>query len=160
MRFPVIAQFSSQLDLYFGEPLSAQVSQVSLPSGLSRGGSATALRIESDGGSLQGWGHFEPVPDWSSFNLLKLDLTNPNERPLALSIRVHDEAHDNRVDDRFNYVLTLHAGERRVASIPLQDVRNGPRLRPLDLSHVAGIIVFAPSPLPGQQFLLQRIWLE
>jgi hypothetical protein len=91
-----------------------------------------------------------------------LDLTNPDSRPLTLTVRVHDRAHDNRASDRFNRTFTIPGATRQTVSFALADIERAPLGRTLDLSRVAGLILFGdedPTSV-GRQYYLTRAWLE
>ena len=107
-------------------------------------------------------GIFEPVRNWESWSLLRVDVTNPEARPLYFNVRVHDVAHRMHYDDRFNRRFVIDGSTRTTISIPVQDIQHGPKSRLLDLEGIAGIIVFADgaSATFGRQFYLTRIWVE
>lgn len=119
------------------------------------------MRVDLLAGPFPGWELSEPRPDWRHHQTLALDLTNPEDAPLLLTLRVHDAAHDNRPQDRFSVRVELPARSREVVRIALSDVQQGPTQRQLDLSAVAGLIAFVSGPdLQGRRMYLSRIWLE
>jgi len=160
--FPVIAGFERRLDLYFIEGAGAEIQRTTLPMSWAGGQLLTALQVRLGRAENPGLRLNEPAPDWRGYRRLKLDLVNPGARPLQLMIRVHDIAHDQRHEDRFNLPFTLPASSRRVLDIPLQDIANAPDRRRLDLGRVAGVVLFERSqPAPvGATFYLHQIWLE
>lgn len=160
--FPVLAQFSSSRDLYFIHSSTARLSRQPLPARWARPGDDSSLRIDFAAPLWPGMSHDEPQPDWRGFSALVLDVTNPDETPLRLTVRVHDAAHDQRHEDRFNRAFEVPPSTRIALRIPMQDILAGPVGRPLDLAHVAGIVVFANSESAsiGRYFYLTRIWLE
>jgi len=160
--FPVIAQFDSPLDLYFVSAIGAVATRGQMPDAWSAATDPESLRVLVASEPYPGVAFTEPVRDWSAWSKLKLDITNPDARPLDLNVRVHDIAHSQHYDDRFNQRFAIDGATRTTISIPLQDIQQGPKSRLLDLENVAGIIVFTdgPSALFGRQFFLTRIWLE
>jgi VanZ family protein len=84
----------------------------------------------------------EPYPDWRGFNRLVLTVLSEVDAPLALTIRVHDVWHDHRYEDRFNKKLVITRGEHLI-TIPLEEIRNAPRHREMDLRRVRGIVMYA-----------------
>ena len=150
-QFPTIADFDTRLDRYF-----LQNRGVSVESGKG----CLAFRIT--GGPWPGLTHVEPQPDWRGKSTLIVDVENLGDRPLALTLRVHDSAHDNRSDDRYNRSFELAPFARERIATPLAAIEAAPRGRRLELAQVAGLILFAgESGLPaGAGFCLHRIWLE
>ena len=160
--FPVIARFSSPRDLYFIGSGTARLSLQPLPARWARPGDDLSLRIDFAAPVWPGVSHDEPEPDWRGFSALVLDVTNPDQIPLQLTVRVHDAEHDQRYEDRFNRAFEVMPANRVVLRIPMPDILTGPVGRPLDLAHVAGIVVFESSGAAsvGRHFYLTRIWLE
>ena len=89
-----------------------------------------------------------------------LDLTNPGDRPLELSLRIHDVRHDQEYSDRFNWRITLPAQSRETIRVPLAAVRNAPRGRQMDLEHIAGLLLFRTGPERADVVYVTRITLE
>lgn len=160
--FPVVARFSSPRDLYFIRSGTARLSLQPLPARWARPNDDLSLRIDFTAAVWPGMSHDEPEPDWRGFSALVLDVTNPDETPLRLTVRVHDAAHDQRHADRFNRAFEVLPATRADLRIPINDILAGPVGRPLDLAHVAGIVVFAhlESASIGRYFYVTRIWLE
>lgn len=160
--FPVVARFSSPLDLYFIGSGTAGLSLQTLPARWARPGDDLSLRIDFTTPLWPGMSHGEPEPDWRGFAALVLDVTNPDETPLRLTVRVHDIAHDQRHEDRFNRTFEVPPSKRVNLRIPMKDILAGPVGRPLNLARVAGIVVFesSRSASVGRYFYLTRIWLE
>jgi hypothetical protein len=160
--FPAVVRFSSPRDLYFIGSGTARLSLQPLPARWARPGDDLSLRIDFTARVWPGMSHDEPEPDWRGFSALVLDVTNPDETPLRLTVRVHDAAHDQRHADRFNRAFEVLPANRMVLRILMPDILAGPVGRPLDLAHVAGIVVFESSGAAsvGRYFYLTRIWLE
>ncbi|MGE0030107.1 MAG: VanZ family protein [Steroidobacteraceae bacterium] len=161
-EFPTMLGGDTRADRYFVRTRGVQSEPSILPPRWSQAGDPPSLRIQIVGGNWPGITHSEPQPDWSDYSKLMLDMTNPESRPLKLTLRVHDRMHDNRSSDRFNRTFTLAAAQRSILAIPLSEIASGPEGRSLDLSRVAGVILFGEgSPQQvGQVFYITRIWLE
>jgi hypothetical protein len=84
----------------------------------------------------------EPYPDWRGFTRLVFTAFSDVDTPLTLTIRVHDVWHDQRYEDRFNKQIAITRGEHQIA-ISLDEIRNAPRGRQMDLRQVRGILMFA-----------------
>lgn len=161
-NFPEVARFSSPFDLYFIGSGTARLSLQPLPARWARPGDASSLRIDFTAPVWPGVSHDEPEPDWRGYSALALDVTNPDETPLRLTVRVHDVTHDQRKEDRFNRTFEIPPANRVALRIPISDIVAGPVGRPLDLAHVAGFVLFGSSGAAsiGRYFYLTRIWLE
>lgn len=160
-RFPVIADFSQRYDRYFILQKSAEFSPLSMPTLWATGADESALRVRLLEGPYPGMEFIEVPPDWSAYTTLAVDLTNPTPLGLELVLRVHDATHDNQPADRFSRRFELPPGTRKVIRIPLTDIAAGPQARVLDLTHVAGMIIFRTddSPRAGELYF-SRAWLE
>lgn len=161
-KFPAIVQGLEPADRYFVHVRGADAVSAELPAAWARAGDPPSLRVRIAGGSWPGIDHVEPQPDWSGYSLLRLDLTNPNDLPLILTLRVHDRSHDNRAADRFNRSFELAPRSRTVLVVPLREIAEAPDGRMLDLSSVAGLILFTsgePADV-GREYYVTRVWLE
>jgi len=102
----------------------------------------------------------EPYPDWSNFGTLAMDLTNPNESMLDVSIRVHDRTHNWAFADRFNRTYRLAPQSRTTVRVPLLEIERAPLGRRLNLQHVANFQLFTSGVNAGRELYVSRIWLE
>lgn len=102
----------------------------------------------------------EPAPDWRNWKFLELDLETIQPSPMQVVVRVHDRLHNQLHEDRYNETFTLAAGTRAVLRIPLDRVQRGPRQRTLDMSEIAGVVVFAPDAAPIGDLIVHEIRLS
>ncbi|HEX7485151.1 MAG TPA: VanZ family protein [Vicinamibacterales bacterium] len=98
-------------------------------------------RLDLKPGTFPGLAFNEPYPDWSRSRSLAFTIVSDLEAALPLTIRVHDAAHDQRTEDRFNRSLVINPGVNRVV-IPLDEVRHAPDRREMDMRRIRGIILF------------------
>lgn len=161
-RFPDLIAFATASDRYFLRLQGVVGSPQPLPQAWARAGDPTSLAVDIRSGLWPGIALLEPTSDWSSRRRLVLDLTNPGPRLRVLMLRVHDRAHDNRAEDRFNARLELPPGRRSRFEFPFEQLASAPRARPLDLQAVAGVILYAPRGTwtAGDTFYVTRIRLE
>jgi VanZ family protein len=160
-RFPVLTDFSQRYDRYFILQQFSEFSPVTMPAPWARAKDESAMRVRLLDGPYPGMNFIEPVPDWSGYSTLAVDLTNPTPMNLQLILRVHDVEHNNHPEDRFGKRFELPAGRREVLRIRLQDIAAGPKTRRLDLQRVAGLIIFrAEHSPPAGELYLSRVWLE
>ena len=130
-QFPVLVNFDSRLDLYWMYSY-----------GLKREIRDGALDIEYDAGQYPGVSFFEPVPDWSRYGTLVIEVENPADEVLHFGVRVHDKGHGREFADRFNRRLELGPHERREFTISLDDIRRGPRNRLMNMAQISDVTVF------------------
>lgn len=160
--FPTLLGGDSWPDRYFIQTRGVKVWHTVLPLPWHRSEDPPSLLVETVGTRWPGVTHSEPHSDWRGYTSLLIDITNPDSRPLALTLRVHDLAHDNQASDRFNRNLLLAASQRQTVVIPLVEIERAPDGRLIDLSRIAGVILFGDGDpaLVGRQYYVTRIWLE
>jgi hypothetical protein len=148
-QFPVLADFHSRIELYW---------TVSI--GVKRDIAGDALTVEFGDEEFPGVSFHEPVPDWSGYKTLLIDVRNPDTLPLELVVRVHDRRHTRAFSDRYNKSFQLAAGERRTLRIPLEDVRHGPRHRLMDMVNISDITLFKGAPAGSRALHIYSLKLE
>lgn len=100
--------------------------------------------------------------DWQSYNRLVLDLYNPQDQPLRMTLRINDIKHDlgdNAYSDRFNIPLTLSPGPNRFR-VDLDQVSNAPASRTMNMQEVRRLVLFATELTEPQTVYLRDIRLE
>lgn len=121
------------------------------------GNHGQSLRIEL-GTELYSGASLNRLPtDWRSFDELNLSLFNPDQQPLPLTLRINDLEHElggNAYGDRFNTSFTLAPGLNRL-SFRLEDIEQAPEHRPMDMSKISRLTLFAIRlPEPRTLYLL------
>jgi hypothetical protein len=153
LKFPKLLEAQSPLDLYFLS--STRVRLMELPAPWAATSNDKALRSSGTPPAVY---LKEPYPDWRQYQVLAVDVTNPNSAAVDLAVRVHDRRHNWQAHDRFNALVTIDAQTRRVVRFTIDSIRTAPSSRTLDMGAIAGISVFAP---PGaDKFFVSGIWLE
>lgn len=99
-------------------------------------------RLDLDPAAYPGLTFDEPYPDWRGYRNLVLTVVSDLGAPLTLAIRVHDAAHNQRLEDRFNRRLPVQPGENTFR-IPIDAIRRAPRGREMDLRRIRGILIFS-----------------
>src|SRR5687767_4547856 len=94
-EFPTLLEYNAQAERYFIHSYGIEIDSASLPAAWRRDDDRQSLRIRIRGGMYPRLTLVEPRPDWRGYSRLMLDLTNPENRPLPLILRVHDSDHDN-----------------------------------------------------------------
>ena len=86
--------------------------------------------------------------DWKGYAYLHAAIYNESRQPLEITVRINDELHINRYNDRFNRVYLLRTGWNKI-SIPLERVKNAPKKRKMDLRRIRSFGFFVISqPVP------------
>lgn len=148
-QFPVLADFRSSNELFWV-----------VGYGVNRDIVRDALDIEFSADDFPGVSFHEPSPDWSAFRTLAIDVENPDADPLFLMVRVHDRGHGRYFNDRFNRRFDLAGRERRTIRIPLEDIRNGPRGRLMNMAHISDITLFRGDRTGSRHLRIYTLRLE
>lgn len=101
-----------------------------------------ALRVDMQPGGYPGVALEYPLPDWSDYDELVFDVDLDNGPPLELTVKIEAWQHRGDYYDRFDQVVRLMPGRRRVR-IALSDVAAGSRERALDLRSIRRLQLFA-----------------
>jgi VanZ family protein len=160
LEFPTLARFDSPLDLYFVSRGGARITRVPEPRQWAAASYETALEIQLVGEPYAGITLEEPYPDWHGRSTLAFDLTNPGRAPLQLVVRVDDRRRVPSYHDRFNREFTVPAGARMVFAIPLRDIQAAPAGPPMDMRHIARVLLFRDRDSESDALLLTRVWLQ
>jgi hypothetical protein len=148
-QFPVLASFHSRLELYW-----------TISIGVRREIVDDALDVEFVAADTPGIAFHEPVPDWTRFKTLVIDVQNPASEPLNLGVRVHDRRHNRQFQDRYNRRFDLKPGERRTLRIALDEIQRGPRNRLMNLKQISDITLFKGEKTGSRQLRIHDIRLE
>ena len=101
----------------------------------------------------------EPVANWSTYRHLKFSVVSSAEVDVVLVIRIHDKQHNQEYSDRFNQALVVRPGINDY-SLTLGSIREGPIARKLDLSQIAGIILFLSQQSLPVKLSIGNLYLE
>ena len=154
--FPALTGFDKQWMSSF-----IRFNNAEMLSGLDAGrGKNTGLhRLQFNQGEYPGLSVIEPEPDWSKYSSLRITMFSRYDKSTNLVLRVHDKSHNQDHVDRFNKVLHLVHGVNEF-DIPLSQIEQGPLGRELDLTNVAGIVLFASERKNSLQIELSDIYLK
>lgn len=144
-------------------PQWSELECVELPSRWARFDGEMAARVDLlQGGPWPGFAIIEPVPDWTGYRRLLVELVNPFAETLDLLIRVHDRAHNHEHGDRYNRAYKLDSQSRVTWAIDLEDVKAAPGGRVMDMRRIDGIVLFAADATKDvpATFYLIKVWLE
>jgi VanZ family protein len=148
-QFPVLADFRSSIELFWV-----------VGYGVNRDIVRDALDIEFSADDFPGVSFHEPVPDWTRFRALAIDVENPDADALFLTVRVHDRGRGKFFNDRFNRRFDLAGRERRTIRIPIEDIRNGPRGRLMNMAQISDITLFRGDRTGSRHLRIYTLRLE
>jgi VanZ family protein len=148
-QFPVLADFRSPIEPFW-----------TVGYGTNRTRERGALEVEFVGGPWPGVSWHEPIPDWSAYRTLLIDVENPDATKLGITVRVHDRGHWQNYRDRFNRHFELAAGERRTLRIELADVARAPKGRLMNLRQISNIALFRDAPEGSRRMRIYTLRLE
>jgi hypothetical protein len=148
-QFPVLAQFEDERELFWTRSVG---SRRTIKNG--------SMHVELRGEPYPGVSWFEPVPDWRGYRWLVLEISNPNDSALEITVRVHDSAHSWEFADRFNQPFVFAPQERRTLRIDLEDVRHAPLGRAMDMEMISDVSIFRSGPKGPAAIVIHALRLE
>lgn len=156
---PVIMDFTAGWATPFLQLQHASLS-ADVPAGAIREAASHRLaRLELEPGKYPGIHIIEPYRDWTGYTALLVVVHSPQDGPLELVLRVHDRLHNLQHNDRYTRRLTLHKGENRFR-LPLAEIETAPIGRRMDMSQIAGVILYAPGLERPRTLYLEALRLE
>ena len=157
--FPRICEFDDRWETTFVGVKDAVLTRGKPPAGWGRDASNRAAHITFLPAQYPGMSIREPHPDWTGYDRLVFEVYSEARAPVDLNLRIDDAHHNNAYADRFNRVLVILPGSNRIW-ISLDDVRRAPRTRPMDMTHIRGLTLFAVDPLMPFSIYLDGFRLE
>ncbi len=143
--FPRLCEFNHRWGATFIGVQDAVITQGEPIGGWAREAPGPIARVTFHPAAYPGLSIREPYPDWTGYDRLTFDVYSEAPAPVQLHLRIDDVHSEELYTDRFNRVLIVEPGANRI-SIALDDVRRGPRARPMDLAHIRALTLFAMSP--------------
>jgi hypothetical protein len=153
--FPVILDFNAA---WSGSFVRFNKAEMESSSGRA-GGNNHLFRIRFSAARFPGVSVIEPVPDWSAYRKLRFWVASAHNENMDLFLRIDDINHDHHYQDRFNQKLVIHPGVNEVV-IMLAQIEKGPLYRDLDLTKIAGLILFMAKVEKSQLLEISNIYLE
>lgn len=82
--------------------------------------------------------------DWTGYGSIHFAVYNPSLLPMPLTLRINDKAHEQSLlyQDRFNSTFIVEYGWNLI-EFSLEDVRNAPSGRDMDMSNISHLELFA-----------------
>jgi len=144
-RFPSILQFSSVWEMKYVKTLNSELHVVMPPEGWKKSAEDQVGRVVFHPKTYPGIRIDEPYPDWRGYSKFQLDIFSELPAPQSLVIRIDDLHHNQEHADRFNKAFTISPGPNHI-QIPLDDIRQAPIGREMDLSAMKAVLLFAVNP--------------
>ncbi len=155
--FPLLADFSSHghARRFEGSALMTIVDDTKLAN-------KPLLNVEFLTGKYSTLRLSHPPADWRNFQSLSMRIYNPSKKPLILTCKIYDKAHTKRgynYRDRYNQRLIIKPGWQQF-TIPLEKIKNAPRLRTMELDNVVNVSLFSVNLSEPRTIYLDRIELR
>ena len=144
-RFPSILQFSSSWEMKFVRTSESKLQVVVPPQGWNKSVEDKVGLVVFHPKTYPGIRIDEPYPDWRGYSKLQLEIFSELPAPQSLVIRIDDILHNKKYTDRFNKAMTISPGLNQI-EIPLDDIRQAPVGRELDLRAIKTVLLFAVNP--------------
>ena len=148
-QFPVLANFQSPMEMFWTRNI-----------GVRREIADGVMQVHFVADETPGVSFHEPVQDWSAYKILVIDVENAGEEPLNLGVRVHDRRHNWTFNDRYNRSYALAGRERHTLRISLDDIRHGPKSRPMDMKRISDITLFRDGKTGARELRIHAMRLE
>ena len=144
--FPLICSFDSIWERKFIETQDARLKSVSPPAQWNKPPGDRVGRLELFAVDHPGFYILEPGRDWNEYKYLSFEVFSELKAPLEVQVGVEDYIGKDVDEDRFSRTILIKPGLNEI-NIDLEDVRNGPLFRKLNLAAIHDIymIVFKPG---------------
>lgn len=157
--FPLILAFESSWEKEFINIQDAEMEIVNIPEGWQHGAEGKVAKISFLPAQYPGISIYETAPNWSNYNALTFSVYSEMEDTLHLSVRINDIHHDCNYEDRYTGGFRIDPGENFV-NIPLDDVKQAPQGRPMDMEHMIHIMIFMSAPPKEMILFIDNIALK
>ena len=97
--------------------------------------------------------------NWQGFENLFFSVYNPDDKVLEFVCRIHDLAHNNNFNDRFNRRFLLEKGWNDLV-VSLHDIEKSPENRLLDLGEIEAIGFFVVEQKRERLVYIDSVYLE
>ena len=101
----------------------------------------------------------EPYSNWLGYSRLGFNIYSQQDTSVKLTLTVEDFHHDNSFGDRFNYGFLVKPGLNNIV-ISLDNIKNAPAKRQMDMKAIRAIHLFAYKPARAFSIYLDNMRLE
>ena len=157
--FPILATFDStqELDNWRFYSLGSKTPSKAQLRSKTPFSSNNGLYLEANEANYVGFEFYPVVHDFSKYDRLKFEIFNPGPEFL-LRLRIDDKKY-SAYDDRTNLSLPIKPGLNPIV-ISLNDIKSGPKTRPLNLATIHTIFFFVAKESTPSRFYLDNLMLE
>lgn len=156
--FPAILGFDHWWETYLFTPINAEIT-VSAGAGLEAGNSDSAARMHLTYWGRSGIGISPARSDWRDYKYLTFAARMAAGPDTAVTVRINDSARENNFSDRFIARIQVTA-DANVFRIPLDGLVVDGDMKPIDLSDIREIVIFARDRRRNAVMLLDQIRLQ
>jgi hypothetical protein len=157
--FPLLCDFKGTWEKRFLATNHAQLELISVPGSTTKQREAPAWRIHFEPAPFSAFKLFEPYPDWTGYQRLRLVLHSQMADPIDLVLRIHDRRHDDRPADRFKRDLAVLPGINEF-SISLAEIRQAPQDREMNMTAIARLNLYVVEPRDHLELELLELRLQ
>jgi len=111
----------------------------------------SSLRLELYPSAYPGIAFELPLRDWRSYNMLSLDIYNPQVEEISLAMRIDDREEYPEFNDRYNEGFPLKPGMNHLR-IPLDSLTTTGTKKAINLKNICRCMLFMVQP-PQKQVL-------
>jgi len=136
-RFPVLGDFETRLE-------TRRWSSGKTDKNFARHGRASLQVPLATGIKYPGTTLLNGIGNWTGHSYFAFSVHNPDPEPLFLTVSIRDHEHFRRgglYNDRFNRSFRIEQGWNDIR-IPIEDIKNAPLKRPLELNNLAEVVFF------------------
>jgi len=159
IAFPTLIDFGQRWPSAFITTQDAELSVVNLPAQWQHDEPQRVSRMTVYPARYPGFALHEPVADWSGYTALLFYVYSEATQPFKLALRINDRQHNQEYEDRYTTSFKVMPGANSI-SIPLDEIRNGPVDRELDMQRIDKLMLFAVEPEQPLQFYLSNFYLD
>ncbi|HEB82456.1 MAG TPA: hypothetical protein ENJ11_06300 [Gammaproteobacteria bacterium] len=149
MAFPVLMDFEAGWSSSFVDYVRAK--KLSVKSGI--------LTVRLEKGQYPGVSLTEVEPDWSGYRSLVLELESSQDSDISLVVRVDDQLHNQRFEDRYNHRFVVHPGKNRLV-VSLSQVEHAPEGRLMNMKRINEVKIFALFLDESVELGIGKIYLQ
>jgi len=118
----------------------------------------SSLRLELYPSAYPGIAFELPLRDWRSYNMLSLDIYNPQGEEISLAVRIDDRKEFPQFDDRYTESFSLKPGMNHLR-IPLDSLATTGTGRCINLKTIYRCLIFMAQPQKNNILFLDYVHL-
>ncbi len=158
-RFPSLLQFSSDWEMKFVQEKDSELKVVMSPEGWKKSSDDFVGKVKFHVKQYPRIVIEEPYSDWGGYTYLQFDVFSGLSRAKKIAIRIDDTYRTTQFNNRFNRRITISPGLNHV-KIPIDDIRQAPVAREMDLATIRRVLLFAVNPPEEFTLYFDNVRLE